>query len=79
MYIPYGKQSISEADVKEVVAVLKPDWLTQGPVVQKFESAVKNVVNCKHAIAVNSASRALHLTVRMQSLQVSHCSGPSIK
>ena len=70
MYIPDGKQAISEADAKEVVAVLKLDWLTQGPVVKKFESAIENVVNCKHAIAVNSATRALHLTVRMQSLRL---------
>ena len=79
MYVPYGKQSKSDVGVKDVVALFKPDWLTQGPVVQKFGSAIENAVNCRHAIAFNSATRALHLTVRMQSLRLSHCSGLGIK
>lgn len=61
MYIPYGKQSISDADIQGVVAVLKSDWLTQGPVVPKFESALANLVGGNHAVAVNSATSALHL------------------
>lgn len=61
MYIPYGKQCVSEADIQEVVAVLQSDWLTQGPVVPKFESAIANLVGCKHGIATNSATSALHL------------------
>ena len=79
MYTPDRKQVISEADAKEVLAVLKLDWLTQGPVVKKFELAIENVVNCKHATAVNIAIRALHLSVRMQSLRLSHGLGPCIE
>ena len=61
MKIPYGKQSISEADIQEVVSVLKSDWLTQGPAGLRFEKAVAKTVGCKYAIAVNSATSALHL------------------
>lgn len=61
MKIPYGKQSISEADIQEVVSVLKSDWLTQGPVGLRFEEAIAKTVGCKYAIAVNSATSALHL------------------
>jgi len=64
MYIPYGKQSISEEDVQAVINVLKSDWLTQGPVVPKFESAVANLVGCKYAVAANSATSSLHLACR---------------
>ena len=64
MYIPYGKQKISEEDIQSVVDVLKSDWLTQGPVVPKFESAVANLVGCKFAVASNSATSSLHLACR---------------
>ncbi|QTH71056.1 UDP-4-amino-4,6-dideoxy-N-acetyl-beta-L-altrosamine transaminase [Pseudoalteromonas xiamenensis] len=59
--IPYGKQSISDEDIKAVVDVLKSDWLTQGPKVPEFEQAVAEYVNVKHAVAVNSATSALHI------------------
>lgn len=61
MTIPYGRQDISEADIAAVVAVLKSDFLTQGPVVSQFENAVANYCGAKHAIAVNSATSALHI------------------
>ena len=61
MNIPYGKQSISEADIQQVVSVLKSDWLTQGPVGIKFEAAIARTVGCSYALAVNSATSALHL------------------
>lgn len=64
MHIPYGKQSISDDDIQSVVSVLKSDWLTQGPVVPKFESSIADLVNCKHAIAVNSATSALHIACK---------------
>ena len=64
MYIPYGKQSISEEDIQSVVDVLKSDWLTQGPVVPNFESAIAKLVGCKHAVASNSATSSLHLACR---------------
>jgi UDP-4-amino-4,6-dideoxy-N-acetyl-beta-L-altrosamine transaminase len=59
--IPYGKQSIDENDINAVVDVLKSDFLTQGPVVPKFESAFKDLVSSQYAIAVTNATSALHL------------------
>lgn len=64
MYIPYGKQNVSEDDIKAVINVLKSDWLTQGPVVPEFESAMAKLVNCKYAVAANSATSSLHLACR---------------
>lgn len=59
--IPYGRQEISEDDIEAVVEVLRSEWLTQGPVVPKFERAIADYVGAKHAVAVNSATSALHL------------------
>ena len=59
--IPYGRQDITQADVDAVVAVLKSDYLTQGPAVPRFEKIVSDHVNAKHALAVNSATSALHI------------------
>ncbi len=59
--IPYGRQEISQADIDAVVAVLKSDFLTQGPTVPRFEQAVAERCGAKHAVAVNSATSALHV------------------
>lgn len=59
--IPYGRQQISEADIAAVVAVLRSDFLTQGPAAPQFERAVAAQSGAKHAIAVNSATSALHI------------------
>lgn len=59
--IPYGRQDISQADIDAVIEVLRSDFLTQGPSVERFELALLNYVGSKHAIAVNSATSALHL------------------
>jgi UDP-4-amino-4,6-dideoxy-N-acetyl-beta-L-altrosamine transaminase len=59
--IPYGTQSISSEDVQAVVDVLRGDWLTQGPAVPKFEAALTEKFGVKHAVAVNSATSALHI------------------
>jgi len=59
--IPYGHQDISEADIHAVMEVLRSDFLTQGPAVSRFEGAIASKVNAKHAIAVNSATSALHI------------------
>ena len=59
--IPYGKQEILQNDIDQVIEVLKSDFLTQGPQVTKFENAVSNYCQAKFAIAVNSATSALHL------------------
>jgi UDP-4-amino-4,6-dideoxy-N-acetyl-beta-L-altrosamine transaminase len=59
--IPYGRQSVSQEDIDAVVAVLRSDWLTQGPAVPAFEAAVAKICGAQHAIAVNSATSALHI------------------
>lgn len=59
--IPYGRQDISESDIKAVIDVLRSDFLTQGPVVPAFEKAVLEYCQAKFAIAVNSATSALHI------------------
>ena len=59
--IPYGKQDIRQADVDAVIEVLRSDFLTQGPTVERFELALSNYTGAKHTIAVNSATSALHL------------------
>ena len=59
--IPYGRQDISEADIQAVVDVLRSDFLTQGPAVPAFESAVATYCGAQHSIAVNSATSALHI------------------
>jgi UDP-4-amino-4,6-dideoxy-N-acetyl-beta-L-altrosamine transaminase len=59
--IPYGRQDISQADIDAVVEVLQSDFLTQGPVVPEFEKIVATYCDSIHAIAVNSATSALHL------------------
>jgi UDP-4-amino-4,6-dideoxy-N-acetyl-beta-L-altrosamine transaminase len=59
--IPYGRQSISEADIEAVAEVLRSDFLTQGPVVPAFEEAVASLCNSRYGVAANSATSALHL------------------
>jgi UDP-4-amino-4,6-dideoxy-N-acetyl-beta-L-altrosamine transaminase len=59
--IPYGRQSVSDADIAAVVEVLRSDFLTQGPVVSRFEDAVARACGAAHAVAVNSATSALHI------------------
>lgn len=59
--IPYGRQDISQVDIDSVVGVLKSDFLTQGPVVPRFEEAVARYCGAKHGVAVNSATSALHI------------------
>ena len=59
--IPYGRQDISEEDVRAVVDVLRSDWLTQGPAVERFERAVASYCGAAYAVAVNSATSALHI------------------
>lgn len=62
--IPYGHQSISEDDVRAVDEVLRSDWLTQGPAVDRFEHAVRDACHAAHALAVCNATAALHLACR---------------
>jgi UDP-4-amino-4,6-dideoxy-N-acetyl-beta-L-altrosamine transaminase len=59
--IPYGRQEITVSDIDAVVGVLRSDFLTQGPLVPRFERAIAEHVGAKHAVAVNSATSALHI------------------
>jgi UDP-4-amino-4,6-dideoxy-N-acetyl-beta-L-altrosamine transaminase len=59
--IPYGRQEITQQDVDAVVAVLRSDFLTQGPQVPRFEAKLAAYCGAAHAVAVNSATSALHI------------------
>lgn len=59
--IPYGRQDITQTDIDAVVGVLQSDFLTQGPMVPRFEQSVAQHVGANHALAVNSATSALHI------------------
>ena len=59
--IPYARQTINQADIDAVVKVLQADFLTQGPVVPLFEQAVADYCGAQYAVAVNSATSALHI------------------
>jgi len=59
--IPYARQDISKNDIKNVIKSLRANFVTQGPLVPKFESAVAKVTGAKYGVAVNSGSSALHL------------------
>lgn len=60
--IPYGKQTIDDNDIREVVKVLKSDFLTSGPKVKEFEDALCSYSNSKYAVCVSNATAALHLS-----------------
>ncbi|MBR9905879.1 MAG: UDP-4-amino-4,6-dideoxy-N-acetyl-beta-L-altrosamine transaminase [Gammaproteobacteria bacterium] len=62
--IPYGRQDITQSDIDAVVKVLRSDFLTQGPKVPAFEQKVAEHVGAKHALAVNSATSALHIACK---------------
>jgi len=59
--IPYGRHDVTQADIDAVVAVLRSDFLTQGPAVPAFERAVLSRTGARHAVAVNSATSGLHI------------------
>ncbi|MCA9409524.1 MAG: aminotransferase class I/II-fold pyridoxal phosphate-dependent enzyme, partial [Candidatus Omnitrophica bacterium] len=59
--IPYGRQCISSLEIEEVVKVMKSDWITQGPKIEEFESALAQYCGSKYAVAVSSGTAALHL------------------
>ena len=59
--IPYGRHDVSDADERAVLEVLRSDFLTQGPAVPRFERAIAERVGAAHAVAVNSATSALHI------------------
>ena len=59
--IPYGRQSVDEADIEAVVQVLRSDWLTQGPAIERFEAAMATRCATDHGVMVCNATAALHI------------------
>ena len=59
--IPYGKHDISQKDIDAVVKVLKSDYLTQGPLIKKFENDFSKYIGSKYSVAVSNGTAALHL------------------
>ena len=59
--IPYGRQWVDASDIKEVIKVLKSDWLTQGPRIKEFEDDLCKYTGAKYAVAVSSGTAALHI------------------
>jgi UDP-4-amino-4,6-dideoxy-N-acetyl-beta-L-altrosamine transaminase len=60
-YIPYARQNINQADIDEVIRVLKGDFLTQGPEIEAFERDLARYVGATYAVAVSNATAALHI------------------
>ncbi len=60
-FVPYGRQTIEQADLDAVIEVLQSDWLTTGPAVGHFEEAMSNFVDARHGVAVSNGTAALHL------------------
>jgi UDP-4-amino-4,6-dideoxy-N-acetyl-beta-L-altrosamine transaminase len=60
-YIPYGRQDINQADIDAVIEVLRSDYLTQGPAIDRFERMVADYCGVKYAVAVASATAGLHI------------------
>lgn len=67
--IPYGRQTISDADIAAVAEVLRSEFLTQGPCVPRFEKSICRLTGAQHAVAVNSATSALHIACLALGLQ----------
>ena len=67
--IPYGRQHITDEDIRAVTEVLRSDYLTQGPVIEQFEQAFASYVGAKYAVAVSNGTAALHLCAMAMDLQ----------
>lgn len=61
--IPYGRQNITDDDIKSVIETLQSDYLTQGPKIKEFEDKFSDYVGSKYAVAVTNATAALHISV----------------
>jgi UDP-4-amino-4,6-dideoxy-N-acetyl-beta-L-altrosamine transaminase len=59
-HLPYGRQDINEDDIRAVMEVLRGDWLTTGPAVERFESAVAEYAGASYAVSFSSGTAALH-------------------
>jgi len=63
-FLPYGRQSIDEADIAAVVAVLQSDFLTQGPAIPRFEKSVTDWCGARHGIAMSNGTATLHCAAK---------------
>ena len=61
--LPYARQDISEDDIAAVAAVLRSDWITQGPAIERFEKSVADISGARFAVTTSSATAALHIGV----------------
>jgi UDP-4-amino-4,6-dideoxy-N-acetyl-beta-L-altrosamine transaminase len=61
--IPYGRQDITDEDIRAVIETLQSDFLTQGPKIKEFEDKFAKSVDAKYAVAVNNATSGLHIAV----------------
>src|SRR5690349_1108272 len=68
-FLPYGRQSIEEADIQAVVDVLRSDWLTTGPKIGEFEEAFAAYVGARFAVSFSSGTAALHAAAFAAGLQ----------
>ncbi|GHV38350.1 UDP-4-amino-4,6-dideoxy-N-acetyl-beta-L-altrosamine transaminase [Synergistales bacterium] len=64
-YLPYGRQSISEEDINAVVDILRGDWLTMGPTVERFENMFAGYIGAAHAVSFSSGTAALHAAMHV--------------
>src|SRR5262245_36240880 len=62
-FIPFHRPSVGEEEIAEVVATLRSGWLTTGPRAARFERDFAEYAGVSHAVAVNSATAALHLAL----------------
>src|SRR5579863_5610670 len=72
-FLPYGRQVIDDVDIAAVITVLRGDWLTTGPTVEKFESALADKVGARFAVACSSGTAALHLATLAAGLKHGDC------
>ena len=72
-FLQYGRQHIDEDDIAAVVDVLRGDWLTTGPAVERFEEALAKEVGAQHAVVCNSGTAALYLAIRAAGLKAGDC------
>jgi UDP-4-amino-4,6-dideoxy-N-acetyl-beta-L-altrosamine transaminase len=72
-FLPYGRQVIDDDDIAAVTAVLHGDWLTTGPIVEKFEAALAAKVGARFAVACSSGTAALHLATLAAGLKHGDC------
>jgi perosamine synthetase len=66
--LPYGRHSVDEEDISEVIRVLSGDWLTTGPEIRRFEQALEEFLDVPHCVAVSSGTAALHCAMQVSNV-----------